>query len=63
MDLYFEGGFEFGYYLFADERGGAKSEIKAFETNRDRKIIELDVRSRIQIGILNGKIGGYIGYA
>ena len=63
MILFFEGGFDFGYCVNAKEKGYAKSESREYETNRDRKTIEFDVRPRIQIGIQKHKIGVYIGYS
>lgn len=62
-NLFFDVGLEFGYCLHSMEKGTAKSESRKYETSRDRKTIELDVRPRIQIGIQKNKIGGYIGYS
>ncbi len=61
--LYFDGGLEFGYCLNSMEKGSAESESRKYETIRDRKTIELDIRPRIQIGIQKNKIGSYIGYS
>jgi len=63
LNFYFDGGIDFGYCLNAEEKGYAKSESREYETIRDRKTINLDIRPRIQLGIQKNKIGGYIGYS
>ena len=63
MILFFDCGFDFGYCINGNERGNAKSELRDYETSRERKTIEFDFRPRIQIGIQKHKIGGYIGYS
>lgn len=58
-----EGGLDFGHCLKATERGRAKSSSREYETIRDRKTIEKDIRTRFQVGISKNKWGGYIGYS
>lgn len=61
--VFVDGGFDFGYCLKTTEKGYAESETREYETVRDRKTIELDIRPRIQIGIQKQKVGSYIGYS
>ena len=62
-NLYFDGGFDFAYCLASTEIGYAQSETREYETKRDRKTIDFDVRPRIQIGMTRNRFGGYVGYS
>lgn len=63
LNIFLDGGVDLGYCLNSVEIGNANSESREYETSRDRKTLELDVRPRIQIGIRKHKTGGYIGYS
>lgn len=63
MILFFDCGFDFGYCINENERGNAQSELRDYETSKERKTIEFDFRPRIQVGIQKHKIEGYIGYS
>jgi len=63
FNIFLDGGIDFGYCLKSLEKGNAYSKTREYETYRDRKTVELDVRPRIQIGIQKNKVGGYIGYS
>ena len=63
FNIFLDGGVDFGYCINSIEKGHANSETREYETYRDRKTLELDVRPLIQIGIQKHKVGGYIGYS
>ncbi|MDD4741422.1 MAG: hypothetical protein RBR47_03450 [Bacteroidales bacterium] len=64
INLDFTGGLEIGYCLNATEKGSATaSDGTKYETSRDRKTIDYDIRPRVQIEANYKKVGAYIGYS
>ena len=58
-----DGGLDIGYCLQAKEQGRAESEAGIYETERDRKTINLDLRPRVQAGISKNRLGVYLAYS
>lgn len=57
----FSGGMDIAYCLSAEERGSAEAGTRKYRTQRDRKTISTDLRSRIQANVNRGKYGVYVG--
>ena len=63
INIDFSGGIDFAYCLNTTEKGSATSTTREYNTTRDRKTIETELRPRIQIGIYRGNVGAYFGYS
>lgn len=60
--LDFDLGVDVANFLSSTEVGKANSNTRSYETERDRKNIESDVRGRYQLTISRDKIGAYFGF-
>ncbi len=63
INIDLSGGIDFAYCLSANEKGSATSETRDYNTKRDRKTIDTELRPRIQLGFYKGNIGIYFGYS
>ena len=63
INIDLSGGIDFAYCLSAIENGSASSETRDYNTKRDRKTIDTEIRPRIQLGFYSGNIGIYFGYS
>jgi hypothetical protein len=63
INLDFDIGFDIANCLTSTEKGNAKSSIRTYKTDVDRKTIETDVRGRIELTVSKNKIGGYLGFS
>ncbi len=62
MAIDFSAGMDVAYCLSSRERGSAEAGTREYNTKRDRKTINTDIRPRVQVNISQDKYGGYIGY-
>ena len=56
-------GMDIAYCLSAQEKGYAEAGTREYNTARDRKTINTDIRPRVQANVSTGKYGAYVGYS
>ena len=63
LSIDLSGGMDIAYCLATQEKGYAEAGTREYNTERDRKTIDTDIRPRVQVDVNKDKYGVYVGYS